>query len=43
MSEKYRVEIPGATGMVGQRFVQLLAERPRAATTRFAVRPAQPI
>ena len=36
MSAKHRVGILGATGMVGQRFVQLLAEQPQFEITALA-------
>lgn len=36
MSEKYRVGILGATGMVGQRFVQLLEEHPQFEVSALA-------
>lgn len=36
MSEKYRVGILGATGMVGQRFVQLLENHPQFEVTALA-------
>ena len=34
MSRKYRVGILGATGMVGQRFIQLLVDHPQFEVTR---------
>ena len=40
MSEKYRVGILGATGMVGQRFVQLLAQHPQFEVTALAASDA---
>jgi aspartate-semialdehyde dehydrogenase len=36
MSSKYRVGILGATGMVGQRFIQLLADHPQFEVTAVA-------
>ena len=36
MSEKFRVGILGATGMVGQRFIQLLADHPQFEVTAVA-------
>ena len=36
MSRKYRVGILGATGMVGQRFIQLLVDHPQFAVTAVA-------
>jgi aspartate-semialdehyde dehydrogenase len=36
MNKKYRVGILGATGMVGQRFIQLLAEHPQFEVTAVA-------
>ena len=36
MSRKYRVGILGATGMVGQRFIQLLADHPQFEVTAVA-------
>ncbi|HEX2267955.1 MAG TPA: aspartate-semialdehyde dehydrogenase, partial [Pyrinomonadaceae bacterium] len=36
MSRKYRVGILGATGMVGQRFVQLLEGHPQFEVTAVA-------
>lgn len=36
MSNKYRVGILGATGMVGQRFIQLLADHPQFEVTAVA-------
>src|SRR5215216_5198149 len=36
MSKKFRVGILGATGMVGQRFIQLLAEHPQFEVTAVA-------
>ena len=36
MSGKYRVGILGATGMVGQRFIQLLEDHPQFAVTAGA-------
>ena len=40
MSERYRVGILGATGMVGQRFVQLLAQHPQFEVTALAASDA---
>ncbi|HKG80283.1 MAG TPA: hypothetical protein VKA78_12705, partial [Pyrinomonadaceae bacterium] len=36
MNSKYRVGILGATGMVGQRFIQLLADHPQFKVTAVA-------
>ena len=36
MSRKYRVGILGATGMVGQRFIQLLVDHPQFEVTAVA-------
>src|SRR5215207_5790301 len=36
MSNKFRVGILGATGMVGQRFIQLLADHPQFEVTAVA-------
>src|ERR1044071_1999617 len=36
MSKKYRVGILGATGMVGQRFIQLLEDHPQFEVTAVA-------
>src|SRR5215210_575614 len=36
MNKKYRVGILGATGMVGQRFIQLLADHPQFEMTAVA-------
>ena len=36
MSKKYRVGILGATGMVGQRFIQLLVDHPQFEVTAVA-------
>jgi aspartate-semialdehyde dehydrogenase len=36
MSQKYRVGILGATGTVGQRFIELLADHPQFEVTALA-------
>ena len=36
MSRKYRVGILGATGMVGQRFIELLVDHPQFEVTAVA-------